>query len=553
MKGPLVFDGHSVCHALYEQEHISWSHGGQYGEFRVAILFFVDRLLNNGIFPIFVFDGIDYKQQKVETTLKHRNESVRSIRDILMGTKKFDRRHLPQLGAFVFRDTLEERNIPLFYVDGEGDPDFVAFGNHYGCPVVSSDSDFFMFNIANGYLPMDRLNWRKTPITADFYYWYKFSQCFQIAPELCLAIPAIVGNDFITSLLSDDNPLREDINRGRHQGSLTARLVNYLATYSSLEILLLHIEDLPGESEQCSRQVELNYRQAGEFYNVSHVISEKTLMSTTALRFHDDEELPMWVLHDYRCGHFATSLMQPLVLRKSLLRITPDDPTKETAQYCSRPIRQAIYGILERPKPSQDQFVIELVRHQSEIEKEDVKRVYCVGGVQLPNIRSIESRLTVKDRKSILCMILGCNVDRIEKEWQLVVAASCFWVRMVQPSLRQIQALVLNFVKCCATNYTPWRLSCPDDRHNPSADHKWMESFHCYAQWQCVYKDSMRLNSVLMRPLNNVSPAFLFDGMMVMHYAMLQTDIEKEVVERDKKLYKCLLSVISAVHSVARQ
>ena len=125
----------------------------------------------------------------------------------------------------------------------------------------------------------------------------------------------------------------------------------------------------------------------------------------------------------------------------------------------------------------------------------------------------------------------------------LVVAASCFWVRMAKPSIRQIQALVLNFVKCSAENYSPCPLGYSQTKQNLSAE--WMESFHCYAQWQCVYKDSMRLNSILMRPLDNVSPAFLFDGQLVMRYAMLQRNIKKEVVEpRDKKLYECLLSIL---------
>ena len=552
VEGLLVLDGNNLCFNICKESRISWSQGGQYGEFRAATLRFIDFLLADGIFPVFVFDGIDYKQQKVGTKLDRHTKSICDIRDSLSGTiSRYPTDCLSVLTKDVFRDTLKERKIPTFYVDGEGDPDISALANSYGCPVVSNDSDFYIFNITYGYIPMDRLYWKSSPVYADVYYRYTFCQAFRLAPELCFAIPAIVGNDFIANLLNRNDLLKSTIFAGHHEplnqkssdSHSIELLIRYLAKYKSLEILLRRIKRLPAGGHGCSRRVESNYRKAGEFYILTNKLSETSLVSTSALKCLDGTRLPLWVYFQYRFGNFGHELMQSLVLCKCLLQVVPDDPCKETAQYCSRPIRQAIYGILERPE-SNKQSVEELVRKESSIVQESVERVYFVRGVPLPAIWSIKS-LSVESRRFILCKVLGCSVNGLEEKWQLVVAASCFWVKKVIPSMKQIQALVLTFVRCSegsytGTNYVPLRVPI----------RKWMESFHCYAQWQCVYKDSVTLNNVLMNPLQYVSPAFLFDGKMVMYYANcrdLNSIFREEVfTSNETLLYRDLYSAISS-------
>ena len=542
VEGRLVLDGYSVMHQIHETSRISWYHGGQYGQFRVATIAFIDRLVSNGISPVFVFDGIDYTQEKAKVLLKRRTESVQSICDTFAGRKCADfRRVLPLLSMEVFRDALEEREIPFYYVDGEGDPDTVALANHYHCPVVSSDSDFYMFNIKEGYIPMGRLYLNLKQIEADFYYRSNFIKYFKLAPELCLVIPAIAGNDFIHVM--SHRALKDAMISGRQAGTVEL-LVRFLANFKSLDHLLEHISGLY-DGARCRGHLENNYRRANEFYSITHIVSEDTLMSNTVLGFFDGTRLPMWVLRQYRHGYFVSSLIQPLVLRKCLLRIVPDDPQRETAHACSRPIRQAIYGILEQPKSSDGLFVEETVREKSQLVGEFVERVFLVKDLQLPSIHSTES-MTPAERRSILYAILGCDVDHLERKWQLVAAASFFWVKVTRPLLKHIQALILTFLHCSAGQYSPQSSRRHEERKSP----QWMKAFHCYAQWQCVYLDAFKLNNTLMNPLLYESPAFLFDGEMVMHYVLrrdLNYIIRKEVDElRKRDLYDRLMSTISA-------
>ena len=545
VNGKLVFDGYSVCHKIHmihedNSGQVSWSQGGQYGQFRIATFDFIDRLLHSGISPVFVFDGIDYKQQKTKVVLKRRKDWIDCIRESLTGSAKkrpYGVRILPLLAIEVFQDALNERNIPCFYFDGEADPDTVALANHYGCPVVSGDSDFYMFNLEGGYIPLSHFHWTSKPIEADFYFTHHFSSIFKLAPDLRLAVPAILGTDFIGNLMY--NPFKDEI-IGVRKGSKTGLVIEYLSKFESLDDLLCHMGRLQGST--CRTRLESNYKQAVEFYSVTRLVTEDKLIAETELRFPDSGHLPNCVLNQYRVGKFAPSLVETMVLRSNFLRIVPDDPHRETAQYCSRPIRQAIYGILENV----DTHVEETVRRQSDLARESVERVFVVGDIQLPNIQYVE-RLSIEERESVLHAVLGGGVvARVERRWQLVVAASCFWVKVVRPSLSQIKALVLNFVKCFHGQYSP-----PSSfQHKDSPSSKWLEFFHCFAQWQCVYLDAMKLNNALLNPLLSLSPAFLFDGEMVMHY-VLRSDLDRIVqrelsAPRQKGLYDSLLSAISA-------
>ena len=122
VNGRLVFDGYSVCHQIHEDNssQISWSHGGQYGQFRTATLGFIDCLLHSGISPVFVFDGIDHKQQKAKVILKRRKEWIDCIRESLTGSAKkrpYGVRILPLLAIEVFQDAM--RKIFLAFISSK--------------------------------------------------------------------------------------------------------------------------------------------------------------------------------------------------------------------------------------------------------------------------------------------------------------------------------------------------------------------------------------------------------------------------------------------------
>ena len=493
VKGALVLDGENVSQYLYSLNRIPWWHGGQYGHFFSSAISFIDLLVKSGISPIFVFDGVGgLKLQKEGKILERRRKLTRNVYKTLKHEATPNPSVRPVLTAEVFRSALRERNIPFYYVDCEGDMETVALANHHQCPVVSGDSDFYMFDIPGGLISTEQIQyWKSPPIEADVYYRHKFVEHFNLVPELCLAVPAILGNDFIEQM--NHSALKYDVGTCREE---TIRsVIRYLSKFKSLAYLLEYIRSRPG-GVACSQKLMENYKQAKDIYSNLPVIPEDILKEETTLKLRDGTPLPRWVLREYRKGRFKTSLMKVLMFRKCILHFVPDDIQQESAHTCSRPIRQAIYGMLE--EPAESLTVEEITRVRFDFVSVPVQRVFRVEDVQLPNILSIES-MTLAERRSILYTILRCDdLNHLEHKWQLVAAASYFWAKATEPSRKQIKCLVLTFLKCSAGQSTPantWR-------HEEPKSPLWMKSFHCYAQWQCVYWDTIKLNNLLMNPFS---------------------------------------------------
>ena len=450
VKGTLVLDGKNVSQYLHSHKRIPWWHGGQYSHFFDVVTSFVDLLVESGISPIFVFDGVSgYKLQKENNILERRRKFTRNVCNTLKHEATPNPNVTPVLSSEVLLCALRERNIPFYYVDGEGDKETAALANHYQCPVVSGDSDFYMFDIPGGLISTKQIQyWKSPPIEADIYYRHKFVEHFDLVPELCLAVPAILGNDFIEEL--NHGALKYDV--GTHREEKIGSLMRYLSLFKSFDHLLEHIKSHQ-DGAACSHKLMENYKQAKDIYSNLPVITEDTLMEETTLKLRDGTPLPRWVLCEYRKGGFKTCLMKVLMFCKCILHFVPDDVQQESAHSCSRPIRQAIYGMLE--EPAESLTVEEITRVRFDFVSVPVQRVFHVGGVRLPNILSIEA-MTPAQRRSILYAILRCDdLDNLEHKWQLVAAASYFWVRATMPSMKQIKCLILTFLKCSAGQSTP--------------------------------------------------------------------------------------------------
>ena len=196
IKGPLVIDGYSLGYTLHYDNCIGWVHGGQYEDYRQILLRFFNSLQSCDIQPMVMFDGVDYKREKEPVLWRRRQDGVRAVREQLLGEE--DHLLYPLMAGHVYREVLRELDVPMYFADGDADCDTVALANHYSCPVVANDSDYYMFNVIGGYIPLERLEWSSKPITAEVYMLDQFMKVFKYpSPELCRMIPALVGNDFM--------------------------------------------------------------------------------------------------------------------------------------------------------------------------------------------------------------------------------------------------------------------------------------------------------------------------------------------------------------------
>ena len=544
-KGHLVIDGHSLCFTMHFDFHIDWIHGGQYWKFKELLLKFFHSLLSSDIVPVLVFDGIDYKREKEPVIMRRKRDSVRAIRKQLTEHGAHSCPVLPVLAIEVFRQVLEELNIRMYIADGEADPHTVAIANHYKCPVVSNDSDYYIFNVHHGYIPLKHLNWQNKPVKAEMYTLNHFNAVFGLKdPKLSRMIPAIVGNDFIEGRF-DNAYLKEDImfsSRHDTKGSYRVEsILRYIAKFKTVSELLEHVSTLE-TGHSLAKSLTRNLEKAEQIYNIDYTLSQEDLMNNSILVTTNGSKIPDWVLKQYRCGYFVSSLMETLVVGQSFLRIATDDPYRPSAQLASRPIRQSIYSILSPLMKGNS--VSEIIRFEADLHREQVDFSSSITFSIFPAIQE----LSPPQRTEVLCEVIGVSptvLEVFDRKWKLVVASACFWVRECSPNLHLVKSLVLCFL-FCSQDRDPGSL-LPRGNVHEERNSKWMNALHQFSCFQCIYLDMMKLNNILLNPLLFVSPAYLFDGRLAQFYAC-KKDINGIVDKNFKEslLYKNLFETLTS-------
>ena len=551
VRGKLVLDAMSICFCIHKKYQIDWSHGGQYWELRQYFMGFIDSLLMSGIEPIVIFDGIDFTGNKGSEMMKRKEGARRCILNIIdnaggtpaqtstapsaspatqapaSSAPAANSDVIPLFTEMVFSETLKEKGVKFVYADGDADSVIASIANYYSCPVVSNDSDFFLFNIKGGYIPFQKFKWERQLVTAQVYDYTEFVSSFQFQTlDLPLLIPAIVGNDCIKMVKSPC--LRGDIavsllqfrdRRGgtRSRRDKTHKLVHYLSKFMSFDHFLTHVSSCCQNDELST--IKKNFEKAKEFYT-SEAISMDNLMSKTKLTTANGTVLPSWILNQFRTGTFA-NLFITLACNGCGLPNIIDNPRRRSAMFASLHIRSCIYRIMSQYL--KEPHVYETVC----IEDANILVEFADESLGLPSIADM-TELSISQKINAICTSLQCSpgvLESFEDKLKLVVLSLWFWTKYVVPDIRLIKSLVLCFVVCSSDKDPSLLISTDCDKQPHNND-----TLHVFSMWQCVYFDAMKLNNLLMNPLLFTSPALLFDGRLTMYYASLTlTDLDNMI------------------------
>ena len=520
IRGKIIIDGSSLMFTLYT---FDWGHGGQYPEFRSKIQGFFQATKASGITPIVVMDGVDVEGRKMPVIMSRRRERIKKVdrycrqerRESVIGLGV-----LPPLVLQVYLRTLQELGVELTFADGEGDIAVFELANGYSCPVLSNDSDFLMYNLHSGYIPLNQFKWEESmPIVARVYHHVNFCTEFGLHdPNLRLVIPAIAGNDFISSI--DDENFAGYLARNspelNYRHDKIGTIVNFIQKFPSLEGFKGRIVSFPCLTRNGKEKLIENCRQAEKMYNSDETSSLDLMREKSSLRLHSSSKnIPKWLLNQYRSGNLFT--MHILATSRHILNVFVEDTFRSSCTVSSKPIRQFIYGIMGLPK------VTECGRIGSAPEEVEVEAsTDLVGGRRVPQLQRIPT-ISASERAHVVYSVLGCSntepmLDRLDKQWRLAIAATEFWVRECSPDQLAVEALVLCFTVLSTNIDTLKRLNLSVHEHFRRSQ-QWMDLLHVFSQWQSCYGDALRLNQILMLPLKPVSPASIFDGRLLIYVA----------------------------------
>ena len=485
--GPLVVDGSQLCHQLYNPDRycqlfrpFDMVNGGQYPEFyHQAKTFFID-MKECGIEPHVVFEGVEkmnkLSAEKILETMKRKQGKAKK----LLKTKLEEGilLELPKLVYTVFHQLLQELGVSVYVGDGEGDETCAKIANFFKCPILSLDSDFFLFDLPGGYIEIPDLKWQKSLFTANIFYRSRLLSHYSITSESLLQIPAIIGNGIILPCLPD-SVTRECFYKKILYEKWSPR------SWTSI------IQD------RCIQaKVQCNIGEACTYYNIAGITIDPSYLPKLLLP--SCPCLPAWIVEKYRN------------LKLSHLHV--DAKVNGRQHHChssvSKYIRQCSYNILG----------VDEVEEYHVIRGDPTKIV--VPSCEVLRCRPLQQipEMSLSDRQSVFSSILGCtsaNLERIGEFERLFLSSVAFWKNNMHVPLEKVKALLVCYLLCSMHE----RLDSVRRKHIPETyriSTEWVNDRKYFWEWQCTYDDAMDLNLLLQSPFAVICPSKIFDGKILM-------------------------------------
>nr|XP_046256889.1 protein asteroid homolog 1 [Scatophagus argus]XP_046256890.1 protein asteroid homolog 1 [Scatophagus argus] len=552
----LVVDGCNLLYLLYFDSGLDQNHGGEYAAFEDLIEKFISVLRDCSVSPYVVLDGgSDHTDKKLDTvTLRAKDRIQRAHRAAVGGRQE---KILPQLVKMVFKQTLARLGVPLAQCYAEADQQIAALANEWKCPVLSNDSDFYIFELSAGLLPLSHFQWKAVEqrasgsyIPCKSYNVSSFCIFFSFQQQLLPAFAALAGNDYVKLQRTQSSISWAQFSpagRGSHLEGLLCWLRSFHQPREALEAAL----GLMGElTTQRKEEVRHGLYQGMEEYQLPPSYLKNFFIHGMAPPFPAGEEVaglvPDWIRLPLTQGRLTPDVLDVLLLQRMSLGCPVDRADMPSAYLTSRPLRQVMYGLLlGRGRPVQVQ---ERDRDGLELRLIPVQPALRGVAKQLP-LDSLD-KVEPSQRLQVLLKSLGvteASLSCLPPQLRLPVAVTCYWLQRAQPPLaeRLLRALLLGLSNGDALRRRTGLLiqnGLPQQKLSVAVS-------HAFNQWQACLKDSMHLNQLLGFPLPEPQIARLYEGTLV-HYLVHRMSSGgrlKPFLKSDSscvKHYRIMLSVI---------
>ncbi|XP_023267975.1 protein asteroid homolog 1-like [Seriola lalandi dorsalis] len=365
----LVIDGCSLYFRLYFNHGLDQQHGGDYDAFARLLTQFLSALAACNIQPYVVLDGgMDPSDKKFATLRQRLQSKIREADNISHGRSGSI---LPILTRDVFIQVLSQRRIPIYQCSAEADWEIACLAHQWKCPVLTNDSDFYIFDLPGGYLPFNFFQW--TNLNGKASHHYISARCYTtnglchwfggMNPELLPLCAVLTGNDYGTPKDAETLLAVLDVGRGGGRGkgrapsSRIEGILIWLSSFSSPAEALEEVSRLMGEEGFRGKRGQKGGLSSQLWAGMQEY--HLTPQSSLAYWFSGGKaapggwtsglaQLPGCLSLAAAKGLLAPLVVDALVMHRVLL-IPQVENSKLSSSHCSaRKIRQAIYGILQR-------------------------------------------------------------------------------------------------------------------------------------------------------------------------------------------------------------
>ncbi|XP_065893868.1 protein asteroid homolog 1-like [Dysidea avara] len=495
LQGDVVVDGYSLCHELYLYSEADNVHGGDYVSFSKYLERFLNCLIRNKIKPFIVFDGVDAEQTKKETHAKRRKENAERVLSLLQGKRAESPGdyYLPYLARLVMMETVNRilGEDGYFVADGDADANIASFAIARNCPVLSLDSDFYIFPLLGGYIPYTQLTWDESGVKARIYHYKDFARQFQLNdPLLLIMLPAILGDSFIQPL---DDAVKKLTKQFRTRA--VEAVLKYLARFTT--------------SDECKSDLA-RMSQSNPLDNIDMAI--KTYYSSvediprtgfTTLKYSGRQSIPKFIVDRFRKGKISNFLMDAICRGEVDHRIAMEDMASQWCHLVGLPIREVTYGIIcgrrgrvleqQRAQGRVDEFqqIVVISKIPVQFQSSDIPLFndQYVGTAESfgEEIFLAASNCTSEFKKVIL-----------KEQWFFFIVTR-YWYTKAEVQVNKdklLKAIILSMLRNIKSAGGSSPIAQAASILAPD-----LTVIHAIAQWQSTYYDLLCLNQLLLEPL----------------------------------------------------
>ena len=149
----LLIDGYGILHFLNSRLEVMCQFGGNYTDLHIYLNNFLNLLIKCKIQSYFIFDGA--RDPNEGKSLKRAKDRLRSINSNNGNLQQI----LPICAYRILIELLNEHKIKYYQCNFEADYEIAVLANSlFKCPILSNDSDYYIYNLKFGYIPIDKLD-----------------------------------------------------------------------------------------------------------------------------------------------------------------------------------------------------------------------------------------------------------------------------------------------------------------------------------------------------------------------------------------------------------
>jgi len=475
----IVIDGNNLYHFLYYYFQVPCEYAGDYNQFAASCETFFTALHSCGVTPYVVFDGAYAADgNKFQTSLARARERVHRSNIMAHGRRA---KILPVLTHSCFVHVLRRLGVQYVTCDYEADRQIAALARHWNCPVLTNDSDFFIYDIPAGVVLLDYLNLRSKIhrghskqqsevvfryLESQIFYCQKFMKFLHVESHFHVVLFAtLLGNDIVDGRNFENFfshvKLRKVHGRSKssHRECRMAGLITWLQSVTSVtEAISFILTKLPQNRRKAVQSlIELSLECYFDPSSDLHEYFDRESVKCVG-RIVDGYNLPNWFQLAVCRGTVPTAVLNILASRRLLLLSQIEFSTEVSSYRCSQKLRQIAYGIaLSGNNPMSDCGI----RHSACVHEFDrecktltmcpVEPILQLNGKQIPCLAEIDQ---VDRRQRFLLLLealdtsVDCVFDLFIPDIQFLVAVLRYWVHHANANINclHIHALLLCFL-----------------------------------------------------------------------------------------------------------